>query len=325
MYHRGHLRPQDLESFAKQAFGTGYRPVKTERLYGGAQKVIYKVDFANGFACLLYVWDLSQNYFQEEIEDADAPSWNSYGANLFAANQAFLKQNGIRTAALYAMNRERTQYPFDYAFVEFIAGPKLEAYLDDASPRSEPLMEQLSDLLRRMHGLRRETYGPVDGCEDQLIPCHRYQLMNALRQLDYAAQHVASVAAHREQLIQRMHDLEQQIKPRQNYGLVHGELGPDHLLVKNDAELCLIDIEGASFYDVEHEHGFLRLRFGSWYRHLQDDALDADRLAFYQLHHYISCTSGGLKLLQRGFRDEALARKIFEHNLRSALAFIGRS
>jgi hypothetical protein len=45
-------------------------------------------------------------------------------------------------------------------------------------------------------------------------------------------------------------------------GFIHGELGPDHILVNESLTPFLIDIEWAMFFDIEHEHSFLELRFG---------------------------------------------------------------
>ncbi|QHW35382.1 phosphotransferase [Paenibacillus rhizovicinus] len=320
-----------------ETFGSGYRPAGISRVFGGAQKVIYDVAFANGFHCLLYVWDLNMNFFKEDILDTEGPAWNSYGADLFAMNHAFLTGNGIPTPALHALNRDQERYPFDYAFVEYMKGPKLEAYLfgsgtelatnagAGSSVRTEGLMEQFADVLKRMHGIRSRSYGKADHRDDQLVPCHRQQLANAEKQLRFAAQHIHAVAEHEERLLRKLHELEHRIMPRQDYGFIHGELGPDHVLVKGDADLYLIDIEGASFYDVEHEHSFLHLRFGEHYERLRDDSLDPARLAFYQLHQYLSLTAGGLKLLQRGFHDRALAQGILDSNLRRALQFKGSS
>ncbi|QHT61489.1 phosphotransferase [Paenibacillus lycopersici] len=336
MDQQQHLHPEDLTSFAIQTFGHDYRPAGLTRLYGGAQKVIYDVAFTNGFHCLLYIWDISQNFFKEEIEEADR-AWHSYGADLFALNHDFLTRHGIPTPALYALNRERERYSFDYAFVEYVTGPKLETYLTEpgtgsasgpsASAKPDELMEQFADIVKRMHGIKGFAYGQAVAdnvnAADQSIPCHRHQLMNAEQQLAYAARHLEEAAANRDRLLKKLYELESRIAPRRAYGFIHGELGPDHVIVKNDAELYLIDIEGASFYDVEHEHGFLHLRFGEHYEWLRDESIDPARLAFYQLHHYLSLTAGGLKLQQRGFHDQALARGIMESNLRRALQFVG--
>ncbi|WP_438267919.1 hypothetical protein [Kitasatospora purpeofusca] len=60
---------------------------------------------------------------------------------------------------------------------------------------------------------------------------------------------------------------------------MHGELGPDHVLVDAAGEPVLIDIEGLMHFDVEWEHVFLRIRFGDQYPSLGGaDGLDRHRL-----------------------------------------------
>ena len=44
---------------------------------------------------------------------------------------------------------------------------------------------------------------------------------------------------------------------------VHGELGPDHVLVDRGGKPVRVGIEGLMYLDIEWEHAFLRLRFGS--------------------------------------------------------------
>lgn len=65
-----HISESHLTHYAKQVFGSGYVLSQVTRVSGGAQKVVYRLDFLNGFSCMLYVWDLSMNYFREEIENS---------------------------------------------------------------------------------------------------------------------------------------------------------------------------------------------------------------------------------------------------------------
>jgi hypothetical protein len=77
-----HLDQAELQDYVITAFGSSYLVSKVSKMHGGAQKVVDKVDCTNGFSCVLYVWDLSMNYFQVEIENADIHE-QSYGADLF--------------------------------------------------------------------------------------------------------------------------------------------------------------------------------------------------------------------------------------------------
>jgi hypothetical protein len=112
------------------------------------------------------------------------------------------------------------------------------------------------------------------------------------------------------------------VRPRSQYGLIHGELGPDHVLVDRRGQPVLIEIEGLMFFDVEWEHAFLRLRFGEHYRWLDHSDLDEGRLTFYTLAMRLSLVAGPLRLLDGDFPDRDFMRGIVEHNLQEALAFL---
>ncbi|MEU3656636.1 hypothetical protein AB0E67_28265 [Streptomyces sp. NPDC032161] len=109
---------------------------------------------------------------------------------------------------------------------------------------------------------------------------------------------------------------------RAEYGLIHGELGPDHVLVDADGQPVLIDIGGLMYFDVEWEHVFLRLRFGEWYTALARPGLDPQRLDLSMLAMRLSLVAGPLRLLDGDFPDRALMRGIVEHNLEEALALL---
>lgn len=317
-----HLDQTDLQAYVGKILGTGYVVANVSKMHGGAQKVVYKIDCGNGFSCVLYVWDLTHNYFQEEIRN-DTLDELSYGSHLFELNHTFLTKKGIRTPALYDLNKERNRYPFDYALVEYIDGPKAEAYFEhsDSQVRHQ-LFERLGEILTGMHAIERQAYGKLDRIGRNTDGCHLQQLNNAAVQLSYAAQHIDSIRANQDKLLDTLHELEARIEPRSRYGFIHGELGPDHILVNERLEPYLIDIEGASFFDIEHEHSFLEFRFRDHYRYLKNDALDPNRMLFYRLHHHISLTSGGLKLLHRGFPDQQFAKGLAEYHSQRALSFV---
>jgi hypothetical protein len=82
------------------------------------------------------------------------------------------------------------------------------------------------------------------------------------------------------------------VRPRTDHRLIHGELGPDHVLVDGDGQPVLIDIEGLMFFDLEWEHVFLELRFGEHYRALRPGGLDEGRRRFYRLAMHLSLIAG---------------------------------
>lgn len=322
MEYNCHLSSNDLQEYVAKVLGTGYGVANVAKMHGGAQKGVYKIDFTNGFSCILYVWDLTMNYFQEEITKEGIHA-QSFGGDLFEINNRYLTENGIRTPVLYDLNKEKSRYTFDYALVEYVHGPKAEVYLQESDPKvQDEVLERIGAMLTGMHANERHIYGKPNQIENKIGSCHLLQLENAMVQLEYASRHDERIRANQSKLLEKLHELESRIEARSRYGFIHGELGPDHILINDNLEPCLIDIEGAEFFDIEHEHSFLELRFGDFYRYLKNNNLDANRMLFYRLHHHLSLTSGGLKLLHRKFPDPQFARGLAEYHSRLALQFI---
>jgi hypothetical protein len=317
-----HLDSASLQEYVGKVFGTSYLVQNVTKMHGGAQKVVYKVGCTNGFSCALYVWDLNMNYFQEEIENNSINAQCS-DSDLFEINNRYLIEHSIRTPALYDLNKERTQYPFDYALVEYVVGQEAEVYFQHSDDEvKDHVFQQLGDMITCMHANERISYGKANHNENNMGQCHLPQLENAKQQLSYASRYIDSIRENHCKLLDRLYELESRIEPRNRYGFIHGELGPNHVLVTENLEPYLIDIEGAQFFDIEYEHSFLEFRFGDFYRYLKNDNLDRSRMLFYQLYHHISLIAGGLKLLHRGFPDQQTARDIVDYNLKSALRFI---
>ncbi|MET9463396.1 phosphotransferase, partial [Streptomyces sp. NPDC006544] len=126
----------------------------------------------------------------------------------------------------------------------------------------------------------------------------------------------------RDRLEERLRSLAAAVRPRAQYAVVHGELGPDHVLVAADGSPVVIDIEGSMYFDVEWEHVFLRIRLPDAYRPLGVDGLDEDRLALYTLAQRLSLTAGPLRLLDGDFPDRTVMAGIAEHNLKQALELL---
>ncbi|MHA6532171.1 phosphotransferase [Paenibacillus sp. BAC0078] len=305
-----------------KVFGAGYSIANVVKMHGGAQKVVYKIDCTNGFSCVMYVWDLTMNYFQEEIANNHINA-QSFGSELFEINNRYLIEHSIQTPVLYDLNKERNRYTFDYALVEYVAGQKAEDYFHHSDLRvKDEVFQQLGDMIAGMHAGERSTYGKANHSGNNTGQCHLAQLENAKLQLFYASRHIDSIRENHSKLLDKLHELESGIEPRSRYGFIHGELGPDHVLVTDHLEPILIDIDGAEFFDIEHEHSFLEFRFGDFYRYLKQDNLDPNRMLFYKFHHHLSLISGGLKLIHRGYPDQQLAKDIADYNCKCALEFI---
>ncbi|PYZ94818.1 aminoglycoside phosphotransferase [Salipaludibacillus keqinensis] len=317
-----HLKQHHLELYAKKVFGNRHDVASVSKLHGGAQKVVYKVTCTNGFAFCLYVWDETHNYFEEEKTGQDLNE-RSDGSDLFAMNNRYLSEQSIRTPALYDLNQSRAQYPFDFALVEYVDGPTADAFLESTDPRTQhTVFEQIGDMTASMHSQARGTCGKLNDHRAQSEKCHRYQLNNAIEQLFYAKKFICDVEKHYDALFGKLHKLEERIQPRDHFGFIHGELGPNHVLVNENLEPFFIDIEGSGFYDVEHEHSFLSFRFGVCYHYFDKADLDPERMAFYLYCHHLALIGGGLKLLHRGFPDKDFAKGLTKFHTNRALAFL---
>ncbi|SDW45089.1 phosphotransferase family protein [Paenibacillus sp. CF384] len=324
MSERCPIELSELTACMREALGNGFTAVKAKRLHGGAQKTVYLVQAQNGFKLMFYIWDLKQNYFEEEVAANYANGeQGSFGAELFRRNNQYLIEQGVRTPALYAMDSSQEKYPFDFALVEYVSGGDLLPYLEHPS---EALRDQVfgkcNELLRSLHQIKRSSWGKVWHPADRYSkPCETGIYDNAIIQLDFLAGEVSRVAQQHERLLDVLEGMRCTIVPRAEYSLIHSELGPDHILLNESLEPYFIDIEGAEFFDLEYEHSFLQFRFPNYEQYLSRDDLDEQRLRFYRFCHHISCASGGLKLLQRGFPDRQLAMEIHASNLAQTLSY----
>jgi aminoglycoside phosphotransferase (APT) family kinase protein len=127
------------------------------------------------------------------------------------------------------------------------------------------------------------------------------------------------VADARGRLEEALHSLAEPIEPRVAWALVHGELGPDHILLDRRGEPVLIDIEGARYFDVETEHVWMRMRFGAQYAMLSRGGLDEDRLRFYQLCMHVNLVAGPLRIAGTSHPEREWFRDLAERHLQRAL------
>lgn len=192
-----------------------------------------------------------------------------------------------------------------------------------------PILDELGATLRVMHQHRGPRFGKLALVSDPTVPsdrrtCEGVVLDRALADLAEAASRVDRLAAVRDRLAEVTRELAAAVRPRREYGLIHGELGPDHVLVDGHDHPVIIDIEGLMFFDVEWEHAFMRFRFGEHYRALrrEPDSLDDRRIRFYTLALRLSLVTGPLRLLDGDYPERELMREIAEANVDRALAFL---
>ncbi|MFE7901401.1 phosphotransferase [Streptomyces sp. NPDC057424] len=187
-------------------------------------------------------------------------------------------------------------------------------------------MERMAELLATLHSHTGPRFGKVavvdNGGTPYGVSCEQRVTEGALRCIAEAAARDPRAAAARREPEEEVHALAAEVRPRDRHTLVHGELGADHVLLTPGGQPALIDIESLMYVDLEHEHAFLRLRFGPHYDALRAPGLDEARLRLYRLAMHIGLVSGPLTLIEDDFPHPGRMREIADHNLRQALSLL---
>lgn len=323
------FEPEQIADLVR-ALGGGRRLSAVARLRGGSKKGVYRLTFDDSSTAILYVWHEAENYWPAQGGTGDAradPFSDASGIDLFAASHAQLEALGIRTPRVYRIDGSRASFPADIALVEDVRGGTLETLLRRDPRGGRRALDRLAADLQVMHRQRSGQPGKValvnrgEAAQDR--PCEQVVLERALRQLEEVAARVGRVAAVHQRLADATRELAAAVRPRAQYSLIHGELGPDHVLIDDQGHPVIIDIEGLMFFDVEWEHVFLELRFGGDYRRLRATDLDEQRLRFYRLAMHLSLVAGPLRLLDGDFPDREFMMRIVAHNIEKTLAILG--
>ena len=346
MSESGTLTVSRLAPGILRAAGLGSRcPVASvARLAGGSKKGVYRLRCSDGFSTVLYVWSAAEDFWPADASQPDAGPADASGGGeagvfghasglgLFSAASQRLTAAGVRVPRVYLTDASLALYPADIALVEDVRGGTLEELLAADPAAAAPVMERLGGMLRSMWGRRAARVGRVadvaefgdfgdsgdfgDGVTGVAeasgtlgASSEGIVLERALRQLGGAADRVPRVASVRARLDETLRALAASVRPRASYGLIHGELGPDHVSIDDRGQPVVVDIEGAMYFDVEWEHAFLRLRFGRDYEWLRVSGLDEHRMSLYALALDLSLIEGPLRLLDGDYpdREEMLA------------------
>ncbi|GGW88532.1 phosphotransferase family protein [Streptomyces lomondensis] len=320
------LTRTDLAPLTRAALGPGRTLTGVERLRGGSKKGAYRLFLDDDSTAVAYVWSADEDYWDQPDPDPRDPFSHGTGLDLFTAAHDRLAAAGVRTTRLLYADATHTHLPADAAVVEDLTGGSLEEALA-RDPREAPrLMDRMAELLATLHahgGPRLGKVALVDaGGSSHARSCEQRVTEGALRSIAEAAARDPRAAAARRELEDTVHALAAEVRPRSRHTLVHGELGPDHVLLTPDGQPALIDIEGLMYFDVEQEHVFLRLRFGPHYDALRAPGLDETRLRLYRLAMHLGLVSGPLTLIEGDFPYPERMREIAEHNLREALSLL---
>lgn len=325
----------DFVPVARAAFGSGRRLAEARRLSGGSKKGVYRLGFDDGTAVAGYVWSPDENYWPDApgpvgdgtVGDStagdsdDDPFSDATGAGLFAAAHALLTSLGVRVPELYLLDQSRTLFPADVALVECVPGESLESLLDRGGAGGQEALRRLRDALDVMHGHRNPAFGKV-GREGTGGSCEQVVVGRALAHVAEAADRMPAIGAARVALESKVAELAAGVRPRQEYRLIHGELGPDHVLIDRAGEPVLIDIEGLMHFDVEWEHVFLQMRFKGNYPLLRADRLDPERLRLYRLATHLSLVAAPLRIADTDFPDRDFMIEIAEGHAARVLGYL---
>jgi hypothetical protein len=290
---------------------------------------VYRLTLDDDTTAIVYIWDDAENYWPitqgHPADDLADPFSAASGIGLFEAAHRHLDSLGIRTPRIRLTDQSQSYFPADVVVVEDVPGENLETLLSQDPLGAQMTMARLAEALDAMQLQQHPRFGKValldGGGVSDGSSCERVVLDRALTDLDEAASRDIRIARSRGDLEGRLRTLAA-VSPRSQHGLVHGELGPDHVLVDRDGRPVLIDIEGLMFFDVEWEHAFLRLRFGEHYEPLDRGGLDEQRVTFYTLALRLSLVAGPLRLLDGDFPDRDFMMGIAQHNLQQALNFL---
>ncbi|MFG3047517.1 aminoglycoside phosphotransferase family protein [Streptomyces sp. NPDC048241] len=309
---RDFTEPSELRRLVRVALGSRCRVTGVERLRGGSKKGVYRLALTGTGApptVIAYSWAPQENFWPSVPTDPLTPA---SGLAPFLAAHHTLNAAGARTPHL--LHASESADHADLALVEDVPGDTLERAFTTDPPRAAKALAELSFTLDRMsaHTAPHPARTPASTSE-------ALTLTRALSDLAEAAARDPRVSEAQPALSDRLHALHAAVTPRTAYSLVHGELGPDHVLLTPDAHPVLIDIEGLLHFDPEHEHAFLRLRFGPHYAKLARPSLDPARLALHTLALHLSLVAGPLRLLDGDFPHRDAMRGIAEHNTREAL------
>jgi len=318
-----------LRPVVRAAFGRTCRLLRAERLAGGSKKGAYRLSLDNGGTVLVYAWNDSEDYWQDVLPDrADDPAdpfSHTSGLALLEAAAQRLSAAGIRCPEILFTDRSRSLYPADIAVVEDVTGGDLQALLDNDPAAAERPLSVVADWLAAMAAVRSPSLGKVAfidaGGRSPWASSEAAALDRALTELSEVARRDQRVAGAQGRIEDMLHALARPIEPRTAWGLVHGELGPDHVLLDRRGEPVLIDIEGVKYFDAEAEHVWTRMRFGEHYAKLRPGGLDEDRLRFYQLCMHLNLVAGPLLIADTNHPGRGWFQELAEAHLQRVLQY----
>lgn len=282
-----------------EVFGKEYELTSMERILGGAQKYTYLAKCTNGFEFVIYQWDKSKTYFENNGENA---VFCSSSSTLFQRNNELMRKHGVLTPKLFYIDRSRFECDYEYAFVEYISGHDMDYIIEKEPERLQEILKSLSNSIDRLHNIKSEVAGQVGRMQDFDFDIISFELEDIHQNSSYLQEYDKEYADLYVQVEAKATECVGKLEKRKEYTFIHGELGPNHVIVDKDNNAYLIDIEGARFYDVEEELSFLDIRFNKMLKKVEN-TVDEQRMYFYYIGHCLGNLRGAVELKQKGYYD----------------------
>jgi len=320
---------EQLAGVVREVFGSDRRIVTVERLPNGTKKGVYRVALDDRSSAIVYVWSPEEDYWEgllpEHADDPASPFAHSSGIDQFKAASRRLESVGARSPRVLFTDRSKTLYPAEVAVAEDVAGPTLEALIEQDSEAAGSALAQLAEMLGGMRRYRGPGFGQVavvdGGTTAAAATCEQAHRERSLVAIADAVARVPRAARDRGLLEDKLFALYELVEPRSELSVVHGELGPDHVLIGPVGEPVLIDIEGLMYCDVEVEHCWMRMRFGEHYGPLRVEGLDPRRLKYYQYTMHLDLVGGPLRIAEGDFPNREWMLDLADRHLTQALEY----
>ncbi|MHA2283538.1 MAG: phosphotransferase [Promethearchaeota archaeon] len=293
-----------------------------EEIKGGTRKKVLLVKCqAPEDVYLLYVWYNENRYFTEGEDGKESYMFNLRAPELFAMNTEFLLDAGVRVPKI--LGRGTLRACLEYAFVEHIGGGNFLQYATSLPViEKHSLLKDVNELLRTLHSQRRSYPGLLTDSPRRPTWTVDFVLQKVKHDVELISRWHKEIKAAKPRILDLLRQRRQAIQDRAQYNLVHGEAGPEHILVDHDGKPYLIDVEHVHFSNIESDHASLELLFGEDYRFLSRDDLDPFMMDFYRLALHIVYARGASQLVKKGYHDQDMAKRMMKKNLSAILALL---
>ena len=290
---------QFMKLKTKVVFGDSFILNRMTRILGGAQKYTYLAETENGFFFVIYIWDKSTSYFTYN-EDEDV--FSSSSSQLFELNSNLMLQHNVLTPKLYFMDRSKGEQDYDYAFAEYIDGTDMDDIITHHEDRLPRVLNSLKTSITNLHKIKSDFVGQLNRMQTEEFDILEHSIKVAQKNIEYLKAADGSNKKLYMGVWNKLSELSKIMEKRQEYTFIHGELGPNHVMVDKYDNAYLIDIEGGKYCDLEEELSFLKIRFGSMLENLEM-GLDSDRMEFYHIGHCLNNLSGAIQLKLKDYYD----------------------